>query len=120
MAASRARGGTSVALVLCWLVGAAVGWGGTTPAAWVSDLSLTLLALWAAICLGRTARCRKAGRRLPFVLLGAGCGLWALGEGLWSWYELVLQREVPFPSVADVAYLAAAPVAGCGLLSLSR
>ncbi|MDP9181972.1 MAG: EAL domain-containing protein, partial [Actinomycetota bacterium] len=120
MAASRRRAGASALLVPAWLVGAAAGWGGTSVAAWVSDVSLTLLALWAAVCLGRAARRREAGRRLPFALLSAACGLWALGEGLWSWYELVLGKEVPFPSVADLAYLGAAPVAGCGLLSLSR
>jgi diguanylate cyclase (GGDEF)-like protein/PAS domain S-box-containing protein len=121
MAASRGRGGASMLLVSCWLVGAAVGWGGPTAAAWVSDVSLTVLALWACLCLARTAARRQPGRRLPFALLSTACGLWALGEALWSWYELALGREeVPFPSVADLAYLCAAPVAACGLLALSR
>ena len=121
MAGSGPRLRASALLVGGWTVGAAVGWGGATPAKYASDLSLTLLAALAALTLARSATKRPRGRRLPFVLLAAGCALWSLGEGLWSWYELVLHRaEVPFPSVADAAYLLAAPVAGCGVLALSR
>jgi diguanylate cyclase (GGDEF)-like protein/PAS domain S-box-containing protein len=121
VAASLPRGSTaSGALVGCWLLGALLGWGGETQAAWASDVSLVVLALYAAARLGLAARRRPVGRRLPFVLLAAGCLLWATGEALWTWYELVLGQEVPFPSVADLAYLGAAPVAGCGLLWLSR
>jgi hypothetical protein len=29
----------------------------------------------------------------------------------WTWYETVLHRDVPFPSLADVGYLAAVPLA---------
>jgi diguanylate cyclase (GGDEF)-like protein/PAS domain S-box-containing protein len=107
-------------VVVGWLVGAALGWGGEGPATWVSDLSLPLLAIAAALTLAGAARRRERGQRLPFALLSAACALWAAGESLWSWYELVLGRDVPFPSVADIAYLAAAPVAGCGVLALSR
>jgi diguanylate cyclase (GGDEF)-like protein/PAS domain S-box-containing protein len=121
MAASGPRLRASVVLVGGWTVGAILGWGGPTQAAWASDVSLTLLAAVAAVTLARAARHRPPGRRLPFLLLAAGCALWSLGEGTWAWYELVLRvDEVPFPSVADAAYLLATPVAGWGVLSLSR
>lgn len=119
MALSRHGWAVSAALTAAWVVGALLGWGGPSQAAWVSDISLTLLAAAAALSLALAATRRPSGRRLPFALLAAGCALWALGEGTWSWYELVLEREVPFPSPADVSYLAAAPVVGTGLLLLS-
>jgi hypothetical protein len=43
---------------------------------------------------------------------------WGSGQAAWTWYETVLGREVPFPSLADVGYLAAVPLAAAGLLSL--
>jgi diguanylate cyclase (GGDEF)-like protein/PAS domain S-box-containing protein len=121
VAADPPRGSlTSAALVGCWVLGALTGWGGETQAAWASDVSLVLAAGYAAVRLALAARRRRAGHRLPYVLLSTGCALWGLGEALWTWYELVLRREVPFPSVADLAYLGAVPVMCCGLLWLSR
>ena len=43
---------------------------------------------------------------------------WGSGQAAWTWYETVLGREVPFPSLADVGYLAAVPLAAAALLSL--
>jgi diguanylate cyclase (GGDEF)-like protein/PAS domain S-box-containing protein len=120
MAASRQGWVVSAGLTTLWVAGACVGWGGPRAAAWVSDLTLTTLAGVAAVVLARAAARHPVGKRLPFALLATGCALWGIGEGTWSWYELVLRREVPFPSPADVAYLAAAPVVGVGLLALSR
>ena len=31
---------------------------------------------------------------------------WASWQAAWTWYETVLGRDVPFPSLADVGYLA--------------
>jgi hypothetical protein len=120
MAASRQGWAVGATLTASWVVGALLGWGGPDAAAWVSDLTLTTLAAVAAVVLARAAARHPVGQRLPFALLSVGCALWGLGEGTWSWYELVLRREVPFPSPADIAYLAAAPVVGAGLLALSR
>ena len=53
------------------------------------------------------------------MLLAIATGLWAVGELIWSIYEVVLDRPVPFPSIADVAYLAGVPVAVVGLLGFA-
>ncbi len=42
---------------------------------------------------------------------------WAIGEAIWSFYELGLGREVPFPSLADVGYLGLIPLAVAGMLT---
>ena len=51
------------------------------------------------------------GHRRMWRLLGASALSWASGRAAWTWYETVLGREVPFPSLADVGYLAAPPLA---------
>ncbi|HJU01616.1 MAG TPA: EAL domain-containing protein [Actinomycetes bacterium] len=51
-------------------------------------------------------------------LLGASALSWGSGQAAWTWYETVLGRDVPFPSLADVGYLAAVPLAAAALLSL--
>jgi len=33
-----------------------------------------------------------------------GLVFWTFGEAIWTYYELVLRQEVPYPSVADVAW----------------
>jgi hypothetical protein len=50
------------------------------------------------------------------VLLGASSFAWAVGEALWTYYDLVRGIQVPFPSFADVGFLAAVPLAVAGLL----
>jgi diguanylate cyclase (GGDEF)-like protein/PAS domain S-box-containing protein len=50
--------------------------------------------------------------------MGASALSWASGQAAWTWYETVLGRDVPFPSLADVGYLAAPPLAAAALISL--
>lgn len=86
-------------------------------ALWLSDLIPIPLALGATVAAWSAAR-RAGGRtRRAWNLLGLGTLSWGLGEGVWSWYELVLGREVPFPSWADVGFLALIPFAAAALLS---
>ena len=49
---------------------------------------------------------------------GASALSWGSGQTAWTWYESVLGREVPFPSLADVGYLVAVPLAAAARLSL--
>ncbi|MCI0689424.1 MAG: ATP-binding protein, partial [Sporichthyaceae bacterium] len=42
---------------------------------------------------------------------------WGLGRVVFTWYELVEGRNVPFPSLAHVGYLAAVPLAAAGVLA---
>jgi hypothetical protein len=44
-------------------------------------------------------------------LMGLSALSWGSGQAAWTWYETVLGRDVPFPSLADVGYLAAVPLA---------
>ena len=71
----------------------------------VDDLSQVLAAAFAAAATTRCAVRTRDGRRRAWTVLAAGCAAWAVGQGIWSWYELVLGRETPFPSPADVGFL---------------
>jgi len=57
--------------------------------------------------------------RLAWFLIGVGCLAWALGETTWTVYEVGLRQEIPFPSFADVGYLAMLPLTALGLALLS-
>ncbi len=68
--------------------------------------------------------CLRAGRRgeaswaRAWRFLGWGVLCWALGQMVWSWYELVLGQEMPFPSLADAGYLLFIPLATAAMLSV--
>jgi diguanylate cyclase (GGDEF)-like protein len=83
----------------------------------LDDLAELAAAAWAAgACLWRAHR--LAGRsRLAWSLLGAGCGAWALGEAVWSYYEIIAGSATPFPSLADIGFLLFPVLALAGLLS---
>jgi diguanylate cyclase (GGDEF)-like protein len=60
---------------------------------------------------------RTTGRhRTSWVLLATGCAGWAVGEAIWCYYELLVGRETPFPSLADAGFLVFPVFALIGLL----
>jgi len=76
-----------------------------------------LAAAVAAACTAAAAARRTTGRaRLSWTALSAASASWAVGEMIWTWYELVLGEETPFPSFADIGFLGFPPVAAVGLL----
>jgi diguanylate cyclase (GGDEF)-like protein len=60
----------------------------------------------------------RPDRRLPWVLMAVGQASFVAGDLLWNWYEAI--GESPFPSFADVLYLAGYPFIALGLLLLIR
>src|SRR5919204_6200420 len=59
-------------------------------------------------------------RRLPWVLLAAAVLTFCAGDGTYNVLTDVLGRDNPFPSVADVFYLAMYPLLAAGLLLFVR
>ncbi len=82
-----------------------------------SNLGLALIALAAGVAAVRRARDTRELRHF-WLLLGAASLAWSAGQTVWTWYESVLGREVPFPSLADVGYLGLPPLAATALLCL--
>jgi len=60
----------------------------------------------------------KPERRMPWLLMAAGQALFVAGDIMWNWYETI--GESPFPSLADVLYLAGYPFIAVGLLLLIK
>src|SRR5438445_12965522 len=61
---------------------------------------------------------RAVGKdRLGWALMSISAGLWAAGEVVWSYYEVGLGVQVPYPSLADAGFLSAVPFAIAGIRS---
>jgi PAS domain S-box-containing protein len=81
------------------------------------DIGEGVAALVAAILCALAAR-RNIGRpRLGWILLSASAATWCAGEIVWSFYEVGMGVSVPYPSAADVGFLAALPLAAAGVLA---
>lgn len=100
-------------------VGVVTGAGGSDTSVAAADLSAVAAALAAAAAVARRIR-TDASTAQPWRWLLVALLLWAGGEILWTWYEVVRGVDVPFPSAADVSYLAAVPFAALGLLGFVR
>ncbi len=101
-----------------WITAIVVGYGGPTMAQGISNVGLAFVALAAAVSCWAAALRNRGRLRLVWGLLGLSAFSWGTGQVIWSWYESVLGREVPFPSLADVGYLSAVPFAAAALISL--
>jgi diguanylate cyclase len=82
----------------------------------VSDLGQLLAAAGGAVGCAVAARRSPPEWRTAWTWLAIGTGCWAAGQAVWSWYELVAGRAVPFPSLADVGFLVYPLAAGFGMV----
>ena len=96
-----------------WLV---FSWGGAATTQWLDDIGESVVAfIAAAACV--FAALRHHGRtRVAWALIGISAFCWGAGEVVWSYYELLLGQQGPFPSFADLGYLLAVPLAIAGVL----
>ncbi|HZQ83901.1 MAG TPA: GGDEF domain-containing protein [Acidimicrobiales bacterium] len=90
-------------------------WFGPGTSNAIDDIGEAVAALIAAGA-GLIAARRSKDAAKAWLLIGASALSWGLGELVWSWYELIRHRDVPFPSFADVGFLLAVPLATAGLL----
>jgi diguanylate cyclase (GGDEF)-like protein len=70
-----------------------------------SDLGETAVALLAAVNCALAASSASGRLRLAWGGLAMATLFWAVGQAVWSWYELIVHVETPFPGLADVGYL---------------
>lgn len=82
---------------------------------WVDDIGQGLAAWCAALVCG-VAAYRSPKARSTWAFLAASSFAWGAGEVVWCYYALVRNTPVPFPSLADVGFLIAVPLAIAGLL----
>ncbi len=89
--------------------------GGVRTTDWVDDLGELIAPLIAAfVCVWAARKTPEA--RIAWVFLGASSFSWGVGQAVWCYYDLFREVAVPFPSLADVGYLTAVPLAVMGLL----
>ena len=94
---------------------------------WISDEATIALddigeAVAAFIAAGSCALAatRNTGRtRWAWSFFAASAFSWALGEVVWSYFEVGRGIEVPFPSAADAGYLLAIPFALLGVFAFT-
>ena len=85
-----------------WL---AFGWGGPGVVRVVSDLGSLVVEALAIACVVLAIASTSGRQRMAWGALAAGLVSWFAGDAIWAIYELGLDVEVPFPSLADLGYL---------------
>jgi diguanylate cyclase (GGDEF)-like protein len=90
--------------------------GGLVVGRAIDDVGQLLAAALATVAAGWRSRHSPRRAARAWLLLAMATGSWALGEGAWSYYELLASRQTPFPSVADAGFLLFAGLATAGLL----
>ncbi|MFI1810604.1 putative bifunctional diguanylate cyclase/phosphodiesterase [Streptomyces sp. NPDC020422] len=103
-----------------YATGAALGWGSEELALVMGDFGLSAAALAAAVSCFLYARRHLGSFRPAWLLFAFSSFMASVGNGVWGWYEVVLDREVPTPSLADLCFLLFAPPAIVGLLVLAK
>lgn len=103
-----------------YATGAALGWGSEQLALVMGDFGLSAAALAAGVSCFLYARLRESRFRPAWLLFAFSSTMAAAGNAVWGWYEVVLGREVPSPSLADLFFLLFAPPAIVGLLVLAK
>ena len=114
----RAWAGASAALVLGVLFISALSLPGLAhrTVLILSDGGQLAAAVTAAVACSLAASRAQGQERWAWALLAAGTGSWAAGQSVWTFYEVVLGTEVPFPSLADIGFLLFPLLATFGLL----
>jgi diguanylate cyclase (GGDEF)-like protein len=71
----------------------------------------------AGVCWWTAAR-HHGRARVGWILIGASAATWGAGQAAWTWQELVLHLDNPFPSPSDAGFLTSVPLLLLGLFTL--
>jgi signal transduction histidine kinase len=102
--------------VFAVVVGAHLGGPGVSDT--VDEVGSVVASLLAAVACALAARMAGGFARLAWSLLASSAGAWFLGQSIHVGYEWIAGSELPFPSLPDLAILAAPPLAVAGVLAL--
>ncbi|MET8577891.1 EAL domain-containing protein [Streptomyces sp. NPDC005012] len=86
----------------------------------MGDFGLSAAGAAAAVSCFLYARRQADAFRPAWLLFALSSAMASLGNLVWGWYEVVIQAEMPRPSLADFFFLCFAPPAILGLLMLAR
>jgi diguanylate cyclase (GGDEF)-like protein len=88
----------------------------STNLANVFEIVAPLVAFAAA--LRATRRAQGRGWRIGWLMVALSCLSWCIGQVIWTWFETIRGVPTPFPSLADLFFLLAIPLAVGGLLAM--
>ncbi|MEU0940567.1 diguanylate cyclase domain-containing protein [Embleya sp. NPDC005971] len=107
-------------LCLVYAIGALQGWGNPTLSLAMGDFGLAAAAAVAAISCALKAVHEFGRARLSWALFAFSATMVSLGNGIWGWYEVVLDAPVPTPGPTDVIFLLFAPPTIVGLILVAQ
>ncbi|MGV8964910.1 MAG: putative bifunctional diguanylate cyclase/phosphodiesterase [Cellulomonas sp.] len=81
------------------------------------DLAYCVVALSGVLAFLCGIQLNRPPHRYAWYFMAAGASAWVVADGVWVWYQDVAHVE-PFPSLADVPYLAGYALLSGGLLAL--
>jgi diguanylate cyclase (GGDEF)-like protein/PAS domain S-box-containing protein len=114
-----AAASAGLTLVVVFATAIVFGWGGDAGSQVLSDLVNTAVPIAvSAACVAAALRCPPGRHRRGWLLVAVGTFAWGGGNAVWTWYELVTGREVPFPSLSDVGFLGMIPFLAAGVWTL--
>ena len=118
------RAFTVAAVIAGTLAVAFVAWtalrvGGDQATIAVDDIGEAVAALIAAASCSLAAARTEHRTRTAWALFAASAASWAVGEVIWSVYQVGLGVDVPFPSAADAGFLLAVPLAVGGVFAFT-
>jgi PAS domain S-box-containing protein len=111
--------GSAGTLAIAFVVWTVLRIGGDEATVAVDDIGEAVAAAIAAVSCGLAAGRSSSRARLAWGFFAASAASWAVGETIWSVYEVALGVSVPFPSAADVGFLVAVPLAVAGVFALT-
>lgn len=95
-------------------------WGGNHLTTVMDDITQIVAPYFAAVCCLVAGLRMHGRRRFAWLMLGASAAVWGIGSGAWAYYEVLRGEAVPYPSLADVGYLSAVPLAAVALIAFFR
>ncbi|MFI6582055.1 putative bifunctional diguanylate cyclase/phosphodiesterase [Embleya sp. NPDC050493] len=109
-----------VPLCLVYAIGALQGWGNPTLSLAMGDFGLAAAAAVAAVSCALKSVHESGRARLSWALFAFSATMVSLGNGIWGWYEVVLDVPVPTPGPTDVIFLLFAPPTIVGLVLVAQ
>lgn len=106
------------AWIACWVVAIAVY--PYLDSLAVLDAYFVVGGFAAAVAVVAGVRINRPRTARAWLTFAAGLAVMAVGQAIWMWFEVVEGTETPFPSMADIAYLAFYAFAAAFLLMLTR
>ena len=114
--AYRRSAATAACLLLAYAAWLAVGPGPDPARRLVSNIGFVVASAFAAVSLTVGARRLRGRARVAWSLVAASSWAWVFGNGAWFYYQHVAASH-PYPSLADIGYIAAPLLAVSGLLT---